>query len=162
MIMKHIIDFFKDEIEDDGIYAIVFWILVGIAILLLMIVIIYLPYKAISRNNIENDYVKSVIAENNGEYTLTETEKWEVGILVDEYARSTIIQPVIIGKFVSIRTIPSKYSLTVTYGDITEEIYVEEGIWEKYNDKIGEEIPILVYKKYLNNELLRTELKEIQ
>ena len=127
-----------------------------------MIVIIYLPYKAISRNNIENDYVKSVIAENNGEYTLTETEKWEIGILVDEYSRSTIRQPVIIGKFVSIRTIPSKYSLTVTYEDITEEIYVDKDAWEKYCSKIGEEIPILVYKKYLNNELLRTELKEIQ
>lgn len=160
--MKDIIDFFKDEIEEDGIYAIVFWILVGIGMLLIMVLIIYLPYKAISRNNAENAYVESVIVENNGEYTFTETEKWETGILVDEYSRSTITQPVIIGKFVSIRTIPSEYSLTVTYEDITEEIYVEEDIWEKYCSKIGEEIPVLVYKKYLNDELIMTELKEIQ
>ena len=151
--------FYEELKEEFGAFGIFLFVLVIVVVLLTVITI---PYTMISKNSTENAYIESVIADNNGEYTFTETEKWETCVLVDEYSRNAIMQPVIIGKIISMRRIPERYSLTVTYEDITKEIDVDEEIWEKYHTMIGEEIPVLVYKKYLNDELIRTELKEIQ
>lgn len=151
--------FYEELKEEFGPFGIFLFVLVIVVVLLTVITI---PYTIISKNTAENAYIESLIDENNGEYTFTETEKWETCVLIDEYSRNAIIQPVIIGKIISMRRIPERHSLTVTYEDITKEIDVDKDIWEKYHDMIGEEIPILVYKKYLNDELIKTELKEIQ
>ena len=110
----------------------------------------------------KNSYLEKVMEENNGEYTITEIQKWRSGVLVGVYSKGPRFQPIPIENYVSILPIRSKHALIIKYHGITKMIDVDADVWEKYHDKIGEGIPILVYEKYINEKLIKTEIDKIR
>ena len=82
----------------------------------------------------------------------TETQTVQVKI-VDEYYRSSWVQPIIVDKTTMFITHPATYRITVEYGG-TEYAIFGSGVYGKYSERIGEYTNgVLETKKYDDGSL---------
>ena len=167
--INEIIDFIDDLTDGVLVDKILGWLLIAIISISMISGIgfcIWFPYTLITRDPTQIKTEK-LIKDSDVEYKFIETQEWKTGILIDEYSRNDIIVPFFSGNVRTFIRMPDEYRLTVKYQDdsnkvVTEELDVDAELWEKYQNMIGSEIPVMVYKKYLNDELTNIKIMDIK